>query len=42
MALRRRIAGEESGEEDADVALAIAAAPKRRVAGPSRYRGRRH
>jgi excinuclease ABC subunit B len=42
MALRRRIAGEESGEEDADVALAIAAAPKRRAAGSSRYRGRRH
>jgi len=40
MALRKRIAGEESGEEDADVALAIAAAPKRRAAGPSRYRGR--
>ena len=42
MALRRRIAGEESGGEDGDVALAIAATPKRRAAGPARYRGRRH
>ncbi len=40
MALRKRIAGEDIGEDDADVALAIAAAPKRRAAGPSRYRGR--
>jgi excinuclease ABC subunit B len=40
MALRKRIAGEDIGEDDADVALAIAAAPKRRTAGPSRYRGR--
>jgi excinuclease ABC subunit B len=39
MALRKRIAGEDIGEDDADVALAIAAAPKRRTAGPSRYRG---
>jgi excinuclease ABC subunit B len=41
IALRRRISGEESAEEDADVALAIAAAPKRKAAGTSRYRGRR-
>jgi len=40
MALRKRIAGEDTGEDDQDVALAIAAAPKRRTAGPSRYRGR--
>jgi excinuclease ABC subunit B len=40
MALRKRIAGDDIGEEDADVALAIGAAPKRRAAGPSRYRGR--
>jgi excinuclease ABC subunit B len=40
MALRKRIAGEDIGEDDQDVALAIAAAPKRRAAGPSRYRGR--
>jgi excinuclease ABC subunit B len=40
MALRKRIAGEDAGEDDQDVALAIAAAPKRRAAGPSRYRGR--
>jgi excinuclease ABC subunit B len=40
MALRKRIAGDDIGEEDADVALAIGAAPKRRTAGPSRYRGR--
>jgi excinuclease ABC subunit B len=40
MALRKRIAGEDTGEDDQDVALAIAAAPKRRAAGPSRYRGR--
>jgi excinuclease ABC subunit B len=40
MALRKRIAGEDTGENDQDVALAIAAAPKRRAAGPSRYRGR--
>ncbi len=40
MALRKRIAGEDTGEDDADVALAIAAAPRRRAAGPSRYRGR--
>ena len=40
MALRKRIAGEDTGEDDGDVALAIAAAPKRRAAGPSRYRGR--
>jgi excinuclease ABC subunit B len=40
MGLRKRIAGAETGEDDADVALAIAAAPKRRAAGPSRYRGR--
>ena len=40
MALRKRISGEDIGEDDGDVALAIAAAPKRRAAGPSRYRGR--
>jgi excinuclease ABC subunit B len=40
MALRKRIAGEDTGEDDGDVALAIAAAPKRRAAGSSRYRGR--
>src|SRR5438105_7678037 len=41
LALRKRIAGEDGGgEDDGDVALAIAAAPKRRPAGPSRYRGR--
>ncbi|TMC10011.1 MAG: excinuclease ABC subunit UvrB [Chloroflexi bacterium] len=41
LALRKRIAGEDDrGEDDADVALAIAAAPKRRPSGPSRYRGR--
>jgi excinuclease ABC subunit B len=40
IALRKRIAGEDTGEDDQDVALAIAAAPKRRAAGPSRYRGR--
>jgi excinuclease ABC subunit B len=40
MALRKRIAGEDIGENDQDVALAIAAAPKRRAAGSSRYRGR--
>src|SRR5437588_9900374 len=41
IALRKRLAGEDSGgEDDADVALAIAAAPKRRPSGPSRYRGR--
>jgi excinuclease ABC subunit B len=39
IALRRRIAGEESGEDDQDVALAIAAAPKKRVS-TGRYRGR--
>jgi excinuclease ABC subunit B len=41
LALRKRIAGEDDrGEDDGDVALAMAAAPKRRPAGPSRYRGR--
>jgi len=40
MALRRRISGEESVENDGDVAIAIGATPKRRPAGPSRYRGR--
>ncbi|GAC1652668.1 MAG: excinuclease ABC subunit UvrB [Candidatus Dormibacteraceae bacterium] len=40
MALRRRISGEATVENDGDVAIAIGATPKRRPAGPSRYRGR--
>ena len=40
-ALRRRIAGEEAGEDDQDVALAVAAAPRRRQPGSGRFRGRR-
>jgi excinuclease ABC subunit B len=40
MALRKRIAGEDVGEDDQDVALAMAAAPRLRPAGTSRYRGR--
>jgi excinuclease ABC subunit B len=35
IAIRRRLAGEDAGEDDADVALAIAAAPPRRT-GPVR------
>ena len=41
MALRRRISGaDEAPENDQDVALAIGATPRKRPAGPSRYRGR--
>ncbi len=40
MALRKRIAGQDTGEDDGDVALAIGAAPKRRAQPSSRYRGR--
>ena len=31
IAIRKRLAGEDAGEDDADVALAIAAAPKQRT-----------
>ena len=41
MAIRRRLAGEDTGEDDADVALSMAAAPRAPRFQPRRGRGRR-
>src|SRR5262249_47029811 len=38
IAMRKRLAGEDVGENDADVALAIAAAPKARTTQPRNWR----
>jgi hypothetical protein len=41
IALRKRIAGEDAGEDDADVAMAMAAAPRQRTQVRNWRRSRR-